>query len=301
MSIFRLHRLILATYPERFRDRYGNELASVAADCGGGWRVTFDLAVWAIKARLNPDPVTPGSDRPRLRLETTTNTVFALWVWSVVAVALFAWAVENQPVPGLRSWGWGAYAAGNVIFWLSAAAILVVGFVYWLLVVVPAIRTRNGATLMSAVVPVPVVVLWLAGTGVLAVATNHIQPGNYRNITAQAPRTAGGWALLAIYALFTVACVTVSTTSIRRALRKAELTSPMLTVSLVVAVAASGTLAAITACAAICVSRVLMIGGIGAGDAMAAIGPVCFLLLASTAAATSSVRGLRVVRTRPGT
>jgi hypothetical protein len=299
MSTSRIHRLILAVYPERFRDRYGDELATVAADCGGGWRVTFDLAVSAIKARLNPDSITAGSDRRRLRLETTTSTVFALWVWSTVAVALFARAVDDQPVPGLRSWGWGAYAVGNVIFSVSAAAILTVGFVYWLVVVVPAIRTGNRATLMPAVVPVAVVVLWLAATGTLAVATNHIRPGNYRHITAQGPYTPGGWALLAIYALFTLACVSVCTTGIRRALRKAELTPPMLTVSSVVAVTASLALSAITACAVICVTRVLMIGGIGVRDQMTAIGPVCFLLLASTAAATSSVRGLRAVRTGP--
>lgn len=299
MSASRLHRLILAVYPQRFRDRYGDELATVAADCGGGWRVTFDLAISAVRAQLNPDPITAGSEGRRRRLETTTTTVFALWVWSTLAVALFARAVDDQPVPGLRSWGWGTYAVGNFIFSLSAAAILIVGFVYWLLVVVPAIRTRNRAILMPTVVPMAVVVLWLAGTGLLAVATNHIRPGNYRHITAQGPHTPGGWALLAIYALFTAACVTVSTTSIRRALRTAQLTPPMLTVSSVVAVTASVALAAITACAVICVTRVLMIGGIGVRDEMTAIGPVCFLLLASTAAATSSVRGLRAVRTRP--
>jgi hypothetical protein len=300
MSVSRLRRLILAVYPERFRDRYGDELTTVVADCGEGWRVMFDLAVSAVRARLNPDPITPGAKRRRLRLETTTSTVFALWVWSTVAVALFARAVDDQPVPGLRSWGWGAYAAGNVIFSLSAAAILIVGFVYWLLVVVPAIRTRNRATLRPAVVPVAVVALWLAGTGVLAVATNHIRPGNYRHITAQGPHTAGGWALLAIYALFTLACVTVCTTSVRRALRKAALTPPVLAVSSVVAAAASSALAAITACAVICVARVLMIGGIGLRDEISAIGPAGFLLLATTAAITSSVRGLRAVRAGEG-
>ena len=80
MSTSRFHRLILAVYPERFRDRYGDELATVTADCGGGWRVTFDLAVSAVKARLNPGPITSGSEGRRLRLETTTSTVFALWV-----------------------------------------------------------------------------------------------------------------------------------------------------------------------------------------------------------------------------
>jgi hypothetical protein len=300
MSTSRLHRLILAVYPERFRDRYGDELATVAADCGGGWRVTSDLAVSAVKARLNPDPITSGSDRRRLRLETTTSTVFALWVWSTVAVALFARAVDDQPVPGLHSWGWGAYAVWNVIFSLAAVAILIVGLVYWLLVVVPAVLARNRTILMLAAVPVAVVVLWLAGTGVLAVATNHIRPGNYRHLTAQGPHTSGGWALLAIYALFTLACVTVCTTSSRRALRQAELTPPMLTVSSVVALTASVALAAITACAVICVTRVLMVGGIVVRDEMTALGPVCFLLVASAAAATSSVRGLRAVRTGPG-
>ncbi|MDA8047852.1 MAG: hypothetical protein M0Z30_21910 [Actinomycetota bacterium] len=300
MSTSRVNRLVLAAYPARFRDRYGDELATLVADCAGGWRVTFDLAVSAVKARLNPDPVISGSEGRRLRLETTTSTVFALWVWSTVAVALFARAVDDQPVPGLRSWGWGAYAVGNVVFSLSAAAILVVGFVYWLLVVVPAIRTKNRATLMPAVGPVAVVVLWLAGTGVLAVATHHIRPGNYRHITAQGPHTPGGWALLAIYALFTTACVIVCTTSIRRALRRAELTQPMLTVSSVVAVTASLALTAITACAVVCVTRVLMIGGIGSRDEITSIAAVCFLLLATTAAATSSVRGMRAVRAGPG-
>ena len=66
----------------------------------------------------------------------------------------------------------------------------------------------------------------------------------------------------------------------------------MLTMSSVVAATASVALAALTACAVICVTRVLMIGGIGVRDEVTAIGPVCFLLLASAASATSSVRGL---------
>jgi hypothetical protein len=300
MTASRLHRLILAAYPETFRDRYGDELVTVAADCGGGWRVTVDLLISAVKARLSPDPATPGADNRRLRLESTTATVFVLWVWSTLAVALFARAVDDQPVPGLSSWGWSAYVVGNVIFTLSAAAILMVGFVYWLVVIVPAVRTRNRAALIPALIPVAVVGLWLAGTGGLAVATNHIQAGNYRHITAQGPRTAGGWALLATYALFTVVCVAICTTSIRRALRAAALTPSMLTVSSVVAATATVALAAITACAAICLARVLMIGGVSVRDQMTAVGPVCFLFVTTAAAVTSSLRGLPAIRTRPG-
>lgn len=128
MSASRLRRLILSAYPERFRDRYGDELAAVANECGDGWRVTVDLAVSAARARLDPGLVSSGPDGRRLRLEVTTATVLALWVWSTVAVALFARAVDDRPVPGLSSWGWGAYAVGNGIFSLSALVIVVVGF-----------------------------------------------------------------------------------------------------------------------------------------------------------------------------
>jgi hypothetical protein len=299
MSASRLHRLILAAYPARFRDRYGDELATVVADCGGGWRVTFDLAVSAVKARLNPGPITSGTDGRRLRLETTTSTVFALWVWSAVAVGLFARAVDDQPVPGLRSWGWSAYAVGNVIFELSAAVALIAGFAFWLRVVVPALRTRSLTALMPAVLPVPVVLLWLAGTGLLAVATNHIQTGNDRHVTAQGPHTAGGWALLAVYGVFTAACVTACTISIRRALRGAELPRQLLTISSLFATTASVALTALAACALICITRVLLVGGVGLRDELTAIGTVSFLILASGAAATSSVRGLRAMAASP--
>ena len=61
----------------------------------------------------------------------------------------------------------------------------------------------------------------------------------WRHRRSQGPQTAGGWALLSAYSLFTVACVTICTTSIRRALGEAELTPPTLTISSVVAVTAT--------------------------------------------------------------
>lgn len=300
MSTSRLHRLILAVYPAHFRDRYGEELVAVATDCGGGWRVTVDLVVSAFKARLNPGLVTSGSEERRMRLETTTSNVFGLWVWSTLAVALFARAVNDRPVPGLRSWGWSAYAVGNAVFELSAAAILIVGFAYWLRVVVPALRTGIRSTLVPAVVPAAVALLWFAGTGLLAVVTNHVRAGNYRHITAQGPHTAGGWALLTLYAVFTVACVAVCTTGVRRALKRAQLPPRLLSLSSLVAMGASMALAALTTCAAISLTRVLLVGGIGVRDELTAIVPVCLLLVASSAAVTSSVRALHAIRTAPG-
>lgn len=296
MSGSLIRRLVLATYPAGFRERYGDELAAVAAECGDGWRVTFDLALSAAKARLNPDLATSEPEGRRLRLQTTTSTVFALWTWSVVAVALFARAVDDQPVPGLRSWGWSAYAVGNVIFELSAGAILITGFAYWLRVVVPAARTRDRRTLVPAVMPVAVVLLWLVGTGIVATVSNHIRPGNYRHISAQGPHSAGGWALLAVYALFTVICVAGCTVGVRRALASAALPARALAASWLVAVATTLSITAVTTCAVVCLAKVLITGGISGRDELTAIGPVCFLLLAAMSASVSSIRGLAAFR-----
>jgi hypothetical protein len=299
MNVSPLHRVLLALYPADFRARYGEELAALVADCEGGWRVNLDLAVGAAKARLNPDFVISQPEGRRLRLQATTSTVFALWAWSILAVAVFARAVDDQPVPGLRSWGWGAYAAGTAIFDLSAFVILLAGFAYWLRVVIPAVRTKNKRTLVPAVVPVAVVLLWLAGTGLLAAATHHIQAGNYRHISAQGPHTAGGWAVLTAYAAVTVICVGACTISVQRALNHAELPERLLMASSLVGAAAATALAAVAVCAAASVTRVLLIGGIPLGDELTAIGAVCFLVLTSVSAAVSSRRGLITLRTSP--
>lgn len=296
MSPSRLQRLVLSAYPEQFRQHYGEEFATVVADCGAGWRVTVDLALGAVKAHLVGDTSLAEPGRGKQRLETTTATVFALWAWGAAAMSLFAWAVDAGPVPGLKAWGRVAYAAGNVVLSLAAVGVFAICVVYWLLVMVPAIRSRDWATVRPAALAPAVVVLWLGGTGSLAFATNHIRPGNYRHITAQGPHTAAGWALLVLYGLFTAACMIVCTVSARRALRRAELPSPLLRLSSVAAIATAGALAATTACAAVCAARVLMVGGISALGELGTIGPVCFLLVASLAASTSSLRGLRAVR-----
>lgn len=300
MSSSRAQRLILAMYPERFRQRYGAELSTVAGDCGEGWGVLFDLLVGAVKAHLTETPSLVEPSSRRQRLLTTTVTVFATWPWSAAALALFGRAVNDGTAPGLSSWGWGAFAAGNVIFSLAAIGVIGVTLIYWLLVAVPAVRARDRERLQPALIAPAVVLLWLGGSGLLALATNHIQPGNYRHITAQGPQTVGGWVLLASYGLFTVACLVVSTLSARRALQKAELSVPLLTLSSIAAMGLAVALSATTLCAMVCVAHVMMVGGMSSNARLGAIVAVCGLLAASGAACTSSLRGLRAVGLRPG-
>jgi hypothetical protein len=103
--------------------------------------------------------------------------------------------------------------------------------------------------------------------------------------------------LLAVYAVFTMACVATCTASVRQALDNAELSEPMLTASSLVAVAATVMLAAVATCAAVCVSWVLTIGGVSRREELAAVGLVLFLVLATAAATVSSWRGLIAART----
>jgi len=119
MSASRLQRWLLLAFPPSFRARYGEELETLTSDCGRGWRTNADLAQAAAKAWLRPSFIGPPEETRRRRLESTTATVFVTWSLSCLAVAVFAKAVNDQPVPGLRSWGWTAYVIGSGLFELT--------------------------------------------------------------------------------------------------------------------------------------------------------------------------------------
>ena len=48
-----LHRLLVACYPRRWRERYADELVQVLADRGSGWRDLPNLAGGVLDAWLN--------------------------------------------------------------------------------------------------------------------------------------------------------------------------------------------------------------------------------------------------------
>lgn len=292
MTPTRLRRLVLAAYPVRFRARYGVELAALLDDCGGGWSVTLDLARGAVLAWVRPSSIGDRPGRRRWRLQATTSTVFVLWSFSTLAIAVFARAVDDHPVPGLKAWGWAAYAVGAGMFEVTTGAVLVAGFVFWLRVVVPAMRSRDRSVLLPAFIPIAVVTIWLAASGLVAIAAHHIRPGNYRHFTAQGPHTAGGWAVLVVYAAFTVVCVSVCAASAITALSRSEIPARLLAISVAMSAAVTAVLVAVTAAATVCLIRVLLVGGLDARTVAMAVGPVIILVLASIAASTSLWRGL---------
>jgi hypothetical protein len=291
----RLQRLALWAFPARFRARYGEELVALLPECSGGLKVTADLALAAAHEWLRPSFSGSPEERRRLRLQTTTATVFVLWSLSTLAAVIFARAVDDRPVPGLHAWSWVAYEIGSGVIQLTAGLVLLAGFGYWLRVVISAWRSRERSTLISAVLPVIVGGVWLAVTGLVAFLGNHIVPGNYRHISAQAPTTAGGMAVLAIYVLFTTGCVWVCAACAVRALAQSNLSNRLLAGSTLLAALVASALIVVAVAATVCLVRVLIFGGLDVRNAAMAVGAVTIFLLTSCAAGTSTLRGVRAL------
>ena len=301
MSVSRAQRWVLRSFPPGFRARYGDELAALASECDGGWHDTADLARAAAGAWMHPRFPGPPEDRGRRRLQATTATVFFVWSLSALAVAVFARAVDDKPVPGLHSWGWTAYAVGSAIFQVTVVAALAVGFGYWLRVVVPAWRRRDRNTLLAAALPAGLVTVWLGGTGLVSLYARHQTQRHYGYQTWRLPGGGTG-VVLALYAAFTVICVVACAMAATRALARAELGVRLLTVSAWLSTGAAAALVAVTIAASLCLTRVLIVGGIGARDTAMAVIPAVFLTLASGLAVTSSLRAVPqlTARTSPG-
>ena len=292
MTASRLERVLLAAFPPHFRARYGDELAALIADDGGPTHTTVDLLRAAAREWLRPTFVGVAEERRGRRLEATTATVWAWWCLSAIAVAVFARAVDDHPVPGLRSWGWTAYRAGTVVFEVTSAVVAIGGFAVWLRVVRHAWRANARPILLRALLPAPVVVIWFGGTGLVSFLGRHVGATSHGIGTSFGPSTAGAWALLSIFGIFTVACVAICSGTAISVLSRARMPVRLLLVTARTAAAVATGLVAVTVAAAICLAKVLLVGGLdGVGVAMAVV-PVVILTVASTAALTSSVRGL---------
>ena len=293
MSASWIQRVLLAAFPPRFKHRYGAELADLVPSCGGGSRVTADLARAVAKEWARPTFLGDAEERRRLRLQATTSTVFLSWSLATVAVAVFARGVDDQPVRGLRSWGWSAFRVGTVEFELTVAVIMAAGFWYWLRVVGMAWRERRYGILVPACLPAVVATGWLAVTGLLSYAFNgdHLhKPG-----TAPGPSTFGGWVVLVLYGLFTVGSAMLCAGSAVWALERAGLSVRLLTRSTALAAVSTASLVALTVTMSVCLTRVLMIGGLSRWDTFLSVGPAVVMVAMCVTSVTSTARGLRAL------
>lgn len=185
-------RVALACYPPWFRERYGQELAALAEDTGGGPGVVLDLAAGATRAWLRPALVNQGR-----RAQATLATTWVAWCAGVSSLPVLDRSLLDPPAPGTPD---TVRALVSAAWWLALAGCAVAGAAALLLtlrVLMPARDRRLVVPLLpgAALVGVEVagalllarshglsagflagVLAWVAGLGatVLAVAAGPV-------------------------------------------------------------------------------------------------------------------------------
>jgi hypothetical protein len=251
--------------------------------------MTADLARGAMRAWLQPD-VGSENERHRDRMQTSVAVVFLAWCASVCSAGIFSKAVDDQPVPGLRSWGWTGYSIARGVFEITAGAVLLVGFAYWLQLVLPAVRSRNRTVLVPALAPLPIVGAWLGTTALVAwYARSYIHGPNL------SPGVLG-LGVLGIYLIVTVVAVIACGASAVRALDAGSLSTRQLRPAVGLVVVAAIALLVQTIASAVSLTRVLQVGGIGDRGVLEALPPVAVMFCSAIVALASSGNGVRALR-----
>jgi hypothetical protein len=289
---------LVAAYPPSFRHRYGVELASLVADNGFSWRDCVDLALGVCRAWAAPVLGGDAVEQRRWRLQTTTITVLGAWCASLLAAAGFSKAVDDPPLPGLHGAALTALHVGTGAVEVTAVAVLLTGFVFWLAIVVPAVRARRRDVVVPALAPALSVGVWLGATGLVALFARHFV--GRANVALSWPRGALVLAVLVAWLVVTVACVVCCAGSAALALRRSHPRTSGLALSTgVAALAAVGITAQAAAAVACVVSLARSGGGLDPRDGVFSVAAVVILVTVTLVAAVSVARGLGSLRSGP--
>ncbi|GAA3165098.1 hypothetical protein [Nonomuraea roseoviolacea] len=117
-------RVALACYPPWFRERYGQELAALVEDVGGGPRVLLDLAGGATRAWLRPALAGAPEARLRRRLQATLATTWVAWCAGISSVPLLDRLLLDPPPPGTPH---AVRVLVSAAWWLALAGCAVAG------------------------------------------------------------------------------------------------------------------------------------------------------------------------------
>ncbi len=124
----RLGALLLALYPEPWRDRYGEEMRALLEDDPPTLRGIASLLVAAGRAHARPQRCWAGNIEPSRAIRLSVGALFASWLGVCLAGSAFAKLTEHMDAVehrhGLLNAGRAAITAGAV---LGAAAIAVGG------------------------------------------------------------------------------------------------------------------------------------------------------------------------------
>ncbi len=288
-------RLLVALYPEAWRERYGDELVAMLEQTGCGPRVTVDVLRGAVVAHLPPLGGAADGDRARLAV----SGVLGCFICFCFTVAGFAKTTEDPP---FRIAGDAHLALGRahqliVVAAIVAVAALVVAAVPLArrAVVVARGADRRDVRLLVATPPLAIGV-FVVSLALLAVWVNGHR-GHPRAI---------GWSLLVICALAAVAAAFACWAAPRALMRRIGPLGRELPIAAVaLAVVAAAMVVATAATAAYLAALLVDTPGLaasangphGLSSTTTSIAGQLFVMLAlSGAAALSASRGLRAVR-----
>jgi hypothetical protein len=176
---------------------------------------------------------------------------------------------------------------------------MLTGFVFWLAVIVPALRAKRRDVVVPALAPALIVGVWLGITGLVALFAHHDVPRS--GVALTWPRGALVLAVFIAWVVATVACVAGCAASAAVALRRARLRVAWLAASTVFAVLVAigiATQAAVSVTCLVSLSRPG--GGLDPRTAVFSTGSVVIVVAVTLTAAVSVTRGLRGLRSGPG-
>jgi hypothetical protein len=211
----RCARAVLSLYPRRWRERYGEEFASLLTDmtAASPWParagLIVDAAAGALDARLNP----PGGSTMHDRIRRSIAVVACAVVAFTIAGVGFQKMTED---PVFRAAA-GRHAAIGASFDILRAAAIVAGVAVlagalplaWS-VIRQAVTTRQADLIRLLIIPPVAVAGWLAIAVVIARAYGHPQVHSAANIATVA-------AIALLGATAAAACAWAVVTLLRRA------------------------------------------------------------------------------------
>jgi hypothetical protein len=279
----KLAPLLLKIYPPQFRARYGNELEALAEDTGLRPRVVFDLVRGAARQWMVPTLPGSGEEAQRARMLATVTTAFVCWAVSIVAAVSFGRRFNDPPVVALNDDAQVYFDISSHLAEGIAVAGLVVGLVYWLRIVIPAIRAKRHAVWAAAIAPAGITGLWAGVTFLLSLLWRTVQPSDLPWL----PIVFGG------YVTFTLACVAGCIVAVCRVIRSSNLTRSQLRLGIAASLLGAVALAVESVATLICGILVVTHQNVGAQGATQILLSVALLVATWIAVTVSSIRGFR--------
>jgi hypothetical protein len=231
-----LTRAVLATYPPRFKERYGPEQRALLEDIGTKG-TTANLAAGSIRAWLNPSFGERGPHWRNQRLLATASTIWVMWVAAFFGTMTWTRSVGDPPVP-LTQTGWGGQLVqiSDFAFMVGVIAIALLVITMFVSVVVR-VRTAGTWRELMPLIPFGVMLVVVAGS---AFALSQIRWSSVVLASpeyARYPQTFPTWfvVLVLLWLALLIPLIATAVTGPVRVLRRVGVRPELLRVGLIVA------------------------------------------------------------------